>query len=97
MADREESCDNAFTVQNCVGCGKSAPETDTNYTLISAQFGWRLSRVKLGDGSTRLEWRCPTCWRDHKRSREGAAAADGEAEPTSAETDLLKRRGRTKP
>jgi hypothetical protein len=54
-----------------VGCGKGAPETDTNYTLISAQFGWRLTRTKQKDGTVTLEWRCPTCWRDFKRSRVG--------------------------
>ncbi len=59
-------------MQTCVGCGKGAPETDTNYTLISAQFGWRLTRTKQTDGTITLEWRCPTCWRDHKRSKTGA-------------------------
>jgi hypothetical protein len=52
-----------------VTCGKRAPETETNYTLISAQFGWRLTRFKGPDGSIVLEWRCPTCWREFKRMR----------------------------
>jgi DNA-directed RNA polymerase subunit RPC12/RpoP len=55
--------------QTCVTCGKRAPETETNYTLISAQFGWRLTRFKGPDGSLVLEWRCPTCWREFKRLR----------------------------
>jgi hypothetical protein len=67
---------NLSAVQTCVGCGKNAPETDTNYTLISAQFGWRLTRVKRTDGSVALEWRCPTCWRDYKRARGGVTAVD---------------------
>jgi len=60
--------------QTCVTCGKQAPETETNYTLISAQFGWRLTRYKRADGTLVLEWRCPTCWREFKRSRNGAAS-----------------------
>jgi hypothetical protein len=55
--------------QTCVGCGKKSPETETNYTLISAQFGWRLTRYKSPDGALVVEWRCPTCWRDFKRAR----------------------------
>jgi hypothetical protein len=55
--------------QTCVGCGKKSPETETNYTLISAQFGWRLTRYKSPDGSLVVEWRCPTCWREYKKSR----------------------------
>jgi DNA-directed RNA polymerase subunit RPC12/RpoP len=67
--------------QTCVTCGKQAPETETNYTLISAQFGWRLTRYKRPDGTLVLEWRCPTCWREFKRSRgvtgPGASAGGG--------------------
>lgn len=55
--------------QTCVGCGKKSPETETNYTLISAQFGWRLTRYKSPEGALVVEWRCPTCWREYKRSR----------------------------
>ncbi|MGH7270395.1 MAG: hypothetical protein ACREJ3_08185 [Polyangiaceae bacterium] len=55
--------------QVCVNCQKNAPETDTNYTLISAQFGWRLTRSIDPDGTIVLEWRCPTCWQDYKRKR----------------------------
>jgi hypothetical protein len=59
--------------QTCVTCGKHAPETETNYTLISAQFGWRLTRYKGADGSIVLEWRCPACWREYKRARTAPA------------------------
>ncbi|HTB74657.1 MAG TPA: hypothetical protein VK762_15515 [Polyangiaceae bacterium] len=61
--------------QTCVTCGKQAPETETNYTLISAQFGWRLTRYKRADGSLVLEWRCPNCWREFKRSRTSATGS----------------------
>jgi hypothetical protein len=60
--------------QTCVSCGKHAPETETNYTLISAQFGWRLTRFKGPDGAIVLEWRCPACWREYKRARTTPAA-----------------------
>jgi hypothetical protein len=63
--------------QTCVGCGKKSPETETNYTLISAQFGWRLTRFHGPDGALVVQWRCPNCWRDFKRSRTGAGAAGG--------------------
>jgi hypothetical protein len=60
--------------QTCVGCGKKSPETETNYTLISAQFGWRLTRYTGPDGALVVQWRCPNCWRDFKRARPGAGA-----------------------
>lgn len=52
--------------QTCVDCGSKSPETDTNYTLISAQHGWRLHRGRTPDGQLVMEWRCPTCWRKFK-------------------------------
>jgi hypothetical protein len=59
----------------CIGCGAHAPNTDTNYTLISATFGWRLSRRILPDGSRAAEWRCPSCWSAHKNPRAAAPVA----------------------
>jgi hypothetical protein len=59
----------------CVDCGASAPNTDTNYTLISATFGWRLSRRVLADGTRAVEWRCPNCWNAHKAAKPAAGAA----------------------
>jgi hypothetical protein len=68
--------------QTCVGCGKTSPETETNYTLISAQFGWRLTRYKSPDGALIVEWRCPTCWRDYKRARSTPIEEMSEARPS---------------
>ncbi len=48
--------------QRCKDCGLSAPATETNYTLISARHGWRLSLDKGLDGRREAVWRCPTCW-----------------------------------
>jgi hypothetical protein len=56
--------------QVCIDCGKKSPETETNYTLISAQFGWRLSRRRAANGDFIVEWRCAECWRDHKKKIE---------------------------
>jgi hypothetical protein len=53
--------------QNCIGCGKLSPETETNYTLISAQFGWRLAKRQGPAGEFIVEWRCAECWREHKK------------------------------
>jgi len=53
----------------CVNCGTLSPATDTNYTLISSQHGWRLSREPDKFGRTSMVWRCPTCWAKHKASQ----------------------------
>ena len=55
--------------QTCSDCGKMSPETETNYTLISAQFGWRLTRSRAENGDLIVEWRCAECWRDHKKKK----------------------------
>jgi hypothetical protein len=52
--------------QNCVDCGASSPATETNYTLISARHGWRLTRAERPDGTRLVEWRCPVCWQLQK-------------------------------
>ncbi len=56
----------------CVTCGTLSPSTETNYTLISSQHGWRLSRGTDKLGRPTMEWRCPKCWARHK-----AAAGTG--------------------
>jgi hypothetical protein len=53
----------------CVVCGMQSPKTDTNYTLISPKFGWRLSRRAAGDGTFIVEWRCADCWTKHKEKQ----------------------------
>ncbi len=55
--------------QTCFGCGKTAPETDTSYTLISAAHGWRVSREKDEQGENIARWRCADCWKKFKESR----------------------------
>ena len=57
---------------NCVDCAAIAPETNTSHTLISASFGWRLTRKQMKDGSYRAEWRCANCWRKHKEAAQNA-------------------------
>lgn len=53
------------TRPTCVDCKVEAPETNTDYTLISAE-GWRLARRLLSDGTVSFEWRCAACWAKHK-------------------------------
>lgn len=73
--------------QTCIGCGKKSPETETNYTLISAQFGWRLTRYKdPADGTIVIEWRCPTCWRDYKKAKGTDAVPPSGIAPDSRTT-----------
>jgi hypothetical protein len=50
----------------CVDCRRLSPPTESGYTLISREFGWRLTRSKAADGSLLLEWRCPPCWEKYK-------------------------------
>lgn len=53
----------------CVDCSRQSPPTETGYTLISREFGWRLTRTRAGDGSFVLEWRCPSCWQKYKATQ----------------------------
>jgi len=60
--------------QTCVDCRELSPETETNYTLISARFRWRLTRTKDADGKLHVEWRCPSCWLVYKAKRDARGA-----------------------
>jgi hypothetical protein len=55
--------------RSCVDCGVAPPATESEYTLISAQHGWRLSRGVNSEGRTRLDWRCPKCWAKRRSVR----------------------------
>jgi hypothetical protein len=55
-----------FERPTCVDCRRAAPQTNTAHTLLSASFGWRLSRSKAADGTPGVEWRCAACWRLRK-------------------------------
>ena len=46
----------------CVDCGTESPVTETNYTLISARHGWRLTLGQDKTGARVMQWRCPACW-----------------------------------
>ncbi len=63
----------AASARICVTCGEPSPETETNYTLISAAYGWRLSRTLDDQGQVKMEWRCPKCWAVYRRK--GARSA----------------------
>ncbi|MFO0676339.1 MAG: hypothetical protein U0169_07385 [Polyangiaceae bacterium] len=71
--------------QTCVGCQMQSPETDTEYTLISAQFGWRLTRKRGAGDSYAIEWRCPKCWAIYK-ARNTPSDVSG-IRPTGARSD----------
>ncbi len=59
-------------VARCVGCGIVPPPTDTNYTLISPQHGWRLLRTFDKAGRKVMQWRCPTCWANYRQKAANA-------------------------
>jgi hypothetical protein len=61
--------------ETCIDCRKLSPEAETDNTLISSRIGWRLTRSKGSDGTVAFEWRCPTCWTAHKRSRTEVSTA----------------------
>jgi hypothetical protein len=49
-------------VHICVDCSEHSPQTETNYTLISSRYGWRLSLEEGPSGKRLAIWRCPNCW-----------------------------------
>lgn len=57
----------------CEDCGRLSPPTETGYTLLSKEFGWRLTRQVRPDGTLTLEWRCQSCWAKHKVKLAAAA------------------------
>src|SRR5258708_30871392 len=83
VAGGELPCDPDSRVdrETCADCGKEAPQTETNYTLISAQFGWRLTRSTDASGGVLVEWRGPGCWGGVKKRRPGALTSNGVAAP----------------
>lgn len=46
----------------CSVCGKPAPETRTDYTLISSEHAWRQTISRAADGSRVTHWICKECW-----------------------------------
>jgi hypothetical protein len=64
--------------ETCVGCQKQSPTAQTDYALISTKFGWRLTRKISAEGTLVLEWRCPACWFEYKRSRPEVATEPSE-------------------
>jgi hypothetical protein len=64
-------------VHVCCDCKARSPETDTNYTLISSRYGWRLSRHVSSDGEFLVEWRCPRCWERYKSRKTAAGETVG--------------------
>ncbi|NUP06111.1 MAG: hypothetical protein HOW73_08635 [Polyangiaceae bacterium] len=57
--------DEPTSQRQCIDCKTVAPATHTAHTLISARFGWRLSR-RITPTGLELSWRCPTCWKKHR-------------------------------
>jgi hypothetical protein len=46
---------------------------DTDFTLISAEHGWRLRRY-MHHTTPVAEWWCPSCWADLKKASGDVAA-----------------------
>lgn len=60
--------------KRCSECHHLAPATDSNFTLISFQHGWRLSFDTDESGRRLSIWRCPRCWKAHKAAMKRAAS-----------------------
>ena len=73
MADR--------LVEGCVDCRRPPPPTNTNYTLISSQYGWRLIRRRTEEWDVRAEWRCPPCWKVYREKQRAALALEHRVTP----------------
>lgn len=67
-------------------CRALSPETETNYTLISARYGWRLSKRRDARGKLIMEWRCPKCWRAYKGGGGDGVAASPSGEMAAFES-----------
>ena len=59
------------TSHTCVECGTTSPATETNYTLISARHGWRLTLGQDSKGIRTMQWRCPNCWSRRRQESKG--------------------------
>ncbi|HVY45026.1 MAG TPA: hypothetical protein VHB21_04065 [Minicystis sp.] len=68
--------------QTCIDCGKVSPETNSDHTLISAQYGWRVVKTDGEGGRWVMQWRCPTCWLRFKKARD-AGTREGGSPPSS--------------
>lgn len=80
-----------MTRHKCTDCGIESPPEKGDYTLISAPFGWRLSRVLTPDGALCLAWRCPDCWQRHKagNASHSSPLAKAEEVPPAAAPPIL--------
>ena len=53
----------------CMVCGAESPPTNTAYTLIGTQHGWRVLMKKDAAGRRIPEWCCARCWTAHKSEK----------------------------
>ena len=67
--------------RECIDCRGQAPRVETDYTLISSRFGWRLSRRVDTNGNLFVEWRCPKCWARHKQEQTIATPPPSQRRP----------------
>lgn len=64
---KDENVTSESNERRCAECGCRSPATDTDYTLISARFGWRLSLREGPTGRRIPVWHCPECWTKLKK------------------------------
>ena len=71
FGDEPEPISESRARAECADCRALSPENHSEYTLISARYGWRLQRVTRA-GKPVLEWRCPSCWTAFKQRQNPA-------------------------
>lgn len=69
----ERDVDDLDKQQVCSLCRAVSPVTQTNYTLISSKYQWRMEVISGADGQKEPRWYCPDCWQKLKQIR-GASA-----------------------
>jgi hypothetical protein len=69
----------------CVVCGKHPPTTQSAYTLVSSEFGWRFTRGVDAEGKPIPNAYCPRCWERRKTEPRSGPGVIG-AQPLSSRT-----------
>ena len=60
--------------KRCVDCGLEPERMIEESTLVSLE-GWRLTRSVTPGGTIKFDWRCPTCWDEYRRNKNGVRPA----------------------
>ncbi len=77
-------------IRHCRDCGVEAPESDTNYTLISGS-GWRVEAATDEIGRRVALLRCPACSKRHRDAMRPAGRSSDSSHSPAAPTGRWER------